>query len=440
MLTAAWSVWDDRGFSWRGDAGRIALAVAGGGAILGVGLLAALAGPARLAGDTSKDAYLRRIGAVETLRRTYLERFRQGWTRYAPWVTLPLAIAGALRGNGPVRRFLLSWAAFTVAAFAIVLVTRSIPPDRLLTFAFCVPLLAALGFVWVGDLVRRRTGRRSVAAAALALIAILAVFPALRAWISSPDFVDASEMRNAIVAGRVASLTPPGTPLVFVANDLDSNGLFHMAHVFNVARAAVPVDRVSDVHVFVGSARDLLAGRPTVRGVPNHDAASARTFEELPAGPWAVFVVDGLDDDASELDLPGLTRWDEAVASTVPPTSVPLPPPGADEPAPSTPGAMALAAVRTLIVLVLVGFGWGWWVTGETAGAAALATSFGLAVITIGALLADRLGAPIATAGWATIAIASAGGCGYALMIVRLRRARRSPDGDGLVRERGSGA
>ncbi len=242
-----------------------------------------------------------------------------------------------------------------------------------------------------------------------------------------PDFVEAAEMRNAIEAGRIAATTEPGTPLVFVANDLGSNGLFHMAHVFNVARAAVPGDRAADVHVFMGTAADLLDGRPSVRGIPNYDAASARSLAELPDGPKAIFVVAELDDDTAELDDPRLVRWSPTVATTVP---GPVALAALDgEPTPSTSGDMVGAALRTLLLMIVIGLGWGWWAMGDAAGALAAAPALGLATLTITSLGLERAGAPFGTPGGATLAVASAGACGYALLlsrVVRERRVRRS--------------
>ncbi len=427
VLTAAWAAWNDRGFAWGDDAGRIAIGLGAGALIAGGGLVAALAGQARLSGDTSKDAYLRRTGDLATLRRSYLERFRLNWTRYAPWVTVPLAVLGAFRARGFLRRFLVAWAVLTAVAGLVAALTRAFPPDRVVTFAFCIPLLGALALAWIGTRLADTIGNRWLAWASVAAIGVLVVFPSVRAWISSPDFVSASEMHNAIEAGRIAALTEPGTPLVFVANDLETNGLFHMAHVFNVARAAVPADRADDVYVFMGTAPDLLDGRASVRGIPNYDAASARSLEELPDGSRAIFVVAELDDDSAELDDPRLVRWSPTVATTVPGPAALAALDG--EPTPSTSGDMIAAAIRTLLLLIVIGLGWGWWAMGDAASAFAAAPALGLATLTITSLALERAGAPFGTPGGATLAVVSAGACGYALVlsrIVRERRGRRS--------------
>ena len=331
---------------------------------------------------------------------------------------------GAFRTRGFLRRLLVAWAVFTAVAGLAAALTRAIPPDRVVTFAFCIPLLAALALAWIGARLTERFANRWTAWAAVAAIGALVVFPSIRAWISSPDFVTASEMTNAIEAGRIAATTEPGTPLVFVANDVGANGLFHMAHVFNVARAAVPADRAGDVYVFMGTATDLLDGRPSVRGVPNFDAASARSLEELPDGTRAVFVVAELDDDTAELDDPRLVRWGPTVATSVPDPGPLSPLDG--EPTPSTSGAMAGAAIRTLLLLILIGLGWGWWAMGDATSAFAVGPGPRPRDANAHALALERVGAPFGTTGGATLAVASAGACGYALLLSRIVRERRA--------------
>ena len=82
--------------AWRSDrreAFRLAGAALGGGAVLGIGLLAVRPGAPPLEVDTSKDAFLRRAGLTSELRSAYLDRFVHRWTRYVQWVSVPLAAA-----------------------------------------------------------------------------------------------------------------------------------------------------------------------------------------------------------------------------------------------------------------------------------------------------------------------------------------------------------
>ena len=109
---------------------------------------------------------------------------------------------------------------------------------------------------------------------------------------------------------------------MFVADDpagIDY-ALFHLSHGLNTVRAAIPPDRAGDVSIFLGRAEDLLAGRPTVRGDPVFDRASADSLAQIPPGPRAIFVAPELDRDPSAMTTPGLTTWDGTIATNVPVT------------------------------------------------------------------------------------------------------------------------
>ena len=82
------------------DAGRVLVALGGGGLVVGAGLLSMLLGPARLSVDTSKDGFLRRAGLDDALTRNYLHRFRERCAGSRPWVALPLAASGPCRCTG----------------------------------------------------------------------------------------------------------------------------------------------------------------------------------------------------------------------------------------------------------------------------------------------------------------------------------------------------
>jgi hypothetical protein len=422
LTSAGWAAVRERRLSIRsGDAGRVLTALAGGGVLVGAGLLAAHTGPAALPGDTSKDAYLRRIGHFEELRRLYRERFSSGWRKYAPIMNAILTIGGATRAVGYAQRFLVGWVVVTAIAVPLGLLTGRFPPDRMLTFAFCIPLLSAVGLLWLGRILRRRWLAYSVAV----VLIVLTALPAIRGWRDTIEYVSQNEVRGATLAGRIAATTTSGTPLVFVAQDLGGDSVFLWSHVMNVARAAVPPDRAGDVVVFVGDVGDLLAGHSTVRGDEEFDLASAISFEELPDLAGApIFVVSGFAKDPTAFLTEGLTRWDPTLATTVPhPRALPASP---GELAMTDPGRIAGATIRALLLLIVVGFGWAWWAMGDVPGAAAIASAFGIAALTVSALVVERLGLGTMSAGPATIAVVLAGGSGYGLLVGdRLRRRAR---------------
>lgn len=433
LTSAAWAIAYERRLSIHaGDAGRVLVALTGGALVVLAGTLATFAGPRRLPGDTSKDAYLRRIGHLEELRRLYRERFRGGWRRYAPIMNGILTLGGATQAVGYAQRFLVAWVGVTAVAVTVGMLTRWFPPDRMLTFAFCIPLLAAVGLLWLGRRLRRRWLAYPVAAALIVLTAI----PAIRGWFDSIEYVSAAELRGVALAGRIAETTAPGTPLVFVADDPAGDGLFLWSHVLNVARAAVPPGRAGDVVVFVGEVDDLLAGRSTTRFSDELTLASAISFEDLPNIDGApIFVVVGFDKDPGAFSADGLTRWDPTLATTVP-RPRPLPA-GPDELSMTDARRMASATVRTLLLLLAVGFGWAWWAMGDLPGAAATAAAFGVATLTIASFGVERLGLGITSPGSAAVSAALAGGGGYGLLVARRIRDRARRGGTELVLERG---
>jgi hypothetical protein len=434
LVAAGWSALLEHRFAWASDAGRTFGALLGGGAIVVTGVLAATIGPAGIGGDTSKDGLLRSLGEWSAIRRTYLSRLGDNWQRYAPFVSPPLAVLGMLQGRGFMRRFLIAWAACTVVALPIGVLTGWFPPDRMLTFAFCVPMLAGLGVVWVG----RRLGRWWLAwPVGIALVALVA-WPALRSWDDQGTFLSPDELGDATIAGRIAATTEPGTILVYVADDPTTPGLFLASHTWNVARATVPPERSADVRVYLGTVADLLAGRPSEHRDPLHRLASEASLRTVPRDrPMAVFVVREFDRDPHALADPALTRWAPGVASTVPGPRALAATPG--EPAPSNPTDMAHATIRTFVLLLVIGLGWAWWTLGDVAAAAAIAPAFGVATLSLVALVTERLGLPLGTAGQATAAAALAGGSGYCLLTLRVLRDRRRRGRRPLVVQRGPG-
>jgi hypothetical protein len=417
IVTAGWSALRDRRVSPRsGDAGRVLAALVAGSVVAAAGLLAARAGGPRIGGDTSKDAFLRRVGRWRVLHETYAGRFHENWRRYAPVLNTILVAGGATHGRGFSRRFLLAWLAFTAVAVPVGLQTGWFPPDRVLTFAFCIPLLAALGLVWLGRLL----GRPWLAwPAGIALVALTAL-PTLQAWGEERAFIEPSELRAATIAGRIAATTPPGTPLVFVVHDPRTDTLFLASHALNVARATAPPERVPDIVVFVGTVADLEARRPTDSGRPLGALASRVSLQDIPAEPApAIFVIADFDRDPDAMTSPGLVRWDATVASNVPDPRPLAASPGELEPA--TPGAIAGATIRVSLLLLVVGFGWALWSAGDAPGALAVAPAFGVATLAIVSVGLERVGLGLGGS-TATAASALAGAGGYLLAWQRHRR------------------
>lgn len=412
----AWVLEPEHG--WRSDAGRVLVALASGGVVVAAGLLSMASGPARLPVDTSKDGFLRRAGLDEALTRNYLFRFRSSVRRFAPWVTLPLAAIGTLQVHGFTRRFLIAWAAFTIAGVPLGIATGWFPPERVMTFGFALPILAAQGVTWLWE---RTEPRRWLTVGVTLLVVGSFAAPALNTQRSQQPYVTTDDLATATLAGRIAETLPDGTPLVFVVDDPDRFVTFNATNVANIARAAVPPDRADDVFVFVGTLDDLEAGRPTERGEPEYDALSRITMSDLPDGDRAVFVAPEWNLDPASSTDDRLQTWVDGDGARVR-SSVPAPrdlQAGVDELEHSSPGTIALAALGALLLLWIVGAGWARWTFDDRVAAAASAPAFGVATLTIAALGLERLGVPLD--GWWGPALASAlaGLCGYLLRFVQ---------------------
>jgi hypothetical protein len=404
----AWMLEPEQG--WRSDAGRVLAALGGSGAVVLAGLASMLVGPTRLSVDTSRDGFLRRAGLDGPLRDTYLVRFRLNVGRYAPWVTLPLATIGLLQVRGFTRRFLVSWMVFTVVVVPLSIVTRWFPPDRIMTFGFALPILAACGITWIWE---RTAPRRWLTVGTTVVLVALMAWPTAMAQTVQSPFMSPEDIQAGTEAGRIAATLPPGTPLVFAVDDLDTSASFLATHVANIARATVSADRIQDVYVFVGTIPDYFAGRPTVKGSAEYDELSRRSLAELPPEPRALFVVPEYDRDPAAFEDTRLERWTDHVWTDVPGPRDLAPLPG--ELTDSNPLAIAASLMAVLALLWVVGMGWASWATGDRVAAAAAAPAFGVAALTIAALVLERLGVPLTGSWGPTLASALAGLGGYGL-------------------------
>jgi hypothetical protein len=348
-------------------------------------------------------------------------RFREDVGRYSPWVTLPLAAVGLLQARGFTRRFLLTWMVFTLVGVPLAIVTRWFPPERFITFGFALPILAAAGITWIWE--RTEPRRWLTVGVTVALIGLMA-WPVAMAQNEQTPFMSPEDLQAGTEAGRIAATLPPGTPLVFAVDDLDTSASFLATHVANIARATVPAERARDVYVFVGTVPDYLAGRPTVKGSAEYDELSRRTLADLPDGPRALFVVPGYDRDPAAFDDPHLTRWSEHVWSDLANPRLLAPLPG--ELSDSNPLAIAASMIAVLALLWVVGLGWASWATVDRVAAVAAAPAFGVATLTIAALVLERLGVPLTGSWGPTLASALAGLGGYGLGLLQ-RQVPRDP-------------
>jgi hypothetical protein len=417
-LVGGWSLLArERG--WTSDGGRIAMAVALSGAIVGAGIASMAIGPPRLVVDTSKDGFLRRAGLSGAVRHAYLERFLHRWTRYVQWLALPLTALGLTRTGGFARRLLIAWTAIVVVGSPIGLVTGWYPADRLITFGFSVPALSGVAVVAVWLWLEKRVW---VAWSVAALLSGLMAAGALIAWSRQTPFISPLEVQRITEAAAALQDVPMGTPLVFLVDDADATASFLATRAANVIRAAMPPNRAEDVYVYVGTQANFLAGRPTVRGSTEYDALSRLYLHDIPATPPhpAIGIVLTPFDRTPSPTAPGFQLWARGVYGTAPPGGSPMSR-VRDPLTPSSPGQIALAALAIVVLTTLAGWGWTRWCGLDTVASLAVAPATGTATLVLAGVVLDRLGVSLAGSAGPSIAVLIAGGFGYGLLVAQGR-------------------
>ena len=414
-LTALWSWFREPEHGWTSDGGRVAVAVAGGGAVLGAGMLASMAGPPKLAADTSKDAFLRRAGLYTTLHTLYRARFWGNVNHYAPWVMLPAAAIGVPRTRGFTRRLLVAWAVVTIVGVPVGILTGWFPPERIITFSFALPVLAAIGVVWAWGWAAG-IGRWLIRLACVVAVVVM-LGASWFTWNEQFPYLSPDIVRSSNTAARIASTLPPGTPLVFIVNDNDTTAIFLATQAGNILRAALPPDRARDIHLYVGDATRFFEGRPTVRGALDYDTLSRESLAAIPSGPNAVFVIREFDRDVTDRQNPNLVPWSDSVWSTVTsPRDLPALP---GELAASSPPGIAFATVLVAVLLWIVGYGWARWTFDDVPAAVAVAPGFGVAAFAVVGVAWERIGLPLTGSWGPTLVSVLAGGLGYGLLVLK---------------------
>jgi hypothetical protein len=402
LLVAAATAWPGD----RSEALRLVVAAVGGGAIVGTGLLAVRPGAPALDVDTSKDAFLRRVGLTSELRSAYRDRFVHRWTRYVQWVSVPLAIVGFSEPNGNAGRILRSWFALTVVGVVVALATGWLPADRFVTFGFAIPILAALGLVRLWERLMPRTALATLVTGALTL-AMLA--GSAIAWNRQEPFIARSEVAAITIAGVFATLGGPHAPLAFLVDDAEGGAVTFLAtRAGNVIRASVPPKRIRDVVVVVPS-----GGIGSERRALERISASDLREAKRSSGKAAVVFAPTPFFDVADAPRDAIVVSDDQ-----------RPPRVAIDPLePSSAAGIAWASVATLALLWIAGYGWARIGFEDAITAAAAAPAIGAAMLILAATALDAIGVRLGTAA-AIVASALAGGGGYVVWLVLERRAR----------------
>jgi hypothetical protein len=405
LIVAAATAWPGD----RSEALRLAGAAVGGGAIVGIGLLAVRPGAPALDVDTSKDAFLRRVGLTSELRSAYLDRFLHRWTRYVQWMSVPLAIAGSSAPNGNAGRILRSWFGITVVGVVFALTTGWLPADRFVTFGFAIPILAALGLV---RLWRRLMPRRALAVLVTLALTLAMLAGSAIAWNRQEPFISDAETRALRIANEAVARLEPRRPLAFLVNEPDDTVSFLATRAGNVVRAGVPPDRIRDVVVVVPPLEGEIAvgERAALEGLTERDLIAA---EDRAGRSAAVLVLTPFD----EVDRPQGALVLDPSASTK--DAFPVEPLE-----PSSAAGIAWASIATLALLWFAGYGWSRMGFEEGITAVAAAPAIGAAMLILVATALDAIGVRLGTAVAALAVSALASGGGYFGWFVLERRSR----------------
>jgi hypothetical protein len=394
---------------------RLASIAIGAIAIMGVGLLVATAHG--LALDRAADGAMRRVGLPQLVTRSY----RSALLADVPYL-IPALIAASLgsvmlwkrrRGvagpdaaSGMFWGALIAWGLVAVGAVVLLLGGFPIPGQRLAPICLAVPAVIT---IWLAMLASDRSW--TVPARLIIVVPTVTVLLA-SSW--ALWNANAAGPPNAVVAvrsiGPVVAAEPRGTPIVLVVDARGDRPAIPALQDANAVRAVVPASRVPDIHVFMGSPADFLAGRPTITGSPQHDRLArdywARLQPELARGALAV-VVRSFDPQSyaaavqlhgsrqlapGVMALPGYVGRGRAAAG-VRASMVGV---GPTQPAPGyiSPWIPVGLAPGVLILLVVIGLPLARWLLsdGSPWAQVALAPSIALGALAFDAIAVDRTG------------------------------------------------
>jgi hypothetical protein len=405
--------------------------------------------------DTSRDAVLRRTGLGALLRASYRRKLAHDapWWRWVSALLLALTAISLLAsrqgrarerddpiGGARAASFwgaIGAWLAITLGGVALLAFGASAAPgQRLVDVCLPLPILAGLGLAAVSFRRRWLTGVAIAGGVALFVASIGS------AWLGSRPLTTPEQAEQARSVGAALARTAPGTPLVLVLDDRSDKPALFVTRYANDVLGAVPAARIPDVHVFVGRPADLVGGRPTLTGDPEHDrlardywrrvrpalgrrplVVSVRSFDR--AGFASASALRGAQPIA-----PGVVALPSWTPRPVDPARLPGPlgEPGAGPMSPWLPVGFAAA-----LLAVFAAIGWPWsrltLPAAAPANAGALAPALGAAALALGAVLADAAGLRLSGSG--AIAALLVALLGWPLRAWASARRRGSPGSTG---------
>jgi hypothetical protein len=340
------------------------------------------------------------------------KKLREDIPRYRLPVLLPLAGIGAVavaasdreRGGRTrfVLTFLLAWSGITLAGYiAYRFTSLPIPANRLLLFAFALPLLALIGVFALGGVVGRSSTRVTAAIVAIGVAGM--VLLSEWEWAHTPAHVDQVKYREAAAADAYLRSvgSPADTPVVFILDDKGSLPAATIPFMRDHILGAISTDRIAHTFVYVGSPENYLATQPTLSGQRQYDQVSKRFFSRMKH----TYDQDPVVLIGSSFNVTYYHSWADPRPESVyrdQGISVvrgPLPPTPSIEPVDpvGNPGVIkiALLSTGTLALLAFIGLGWAVALLRRWLGrleVLAVAPALGVAALVFGGLVTDRVG------------------------------------------------
>ncbi len=398
---------------------------------------------------------------VELPRAQLAVDYARTSSKYRLPILGPLGVAGATalalmhrtRRRAYALILLVVWAAVGLVAILLFERGSAIPAHRLLPFAYGIPILAAAGVVGLARLSGERLrGFGSVAGAAGRVAGAVVVVAGLigsgvvayRILSVRTPFLSDTALEETATAANIASTLAAGRPVVLVVNwpDLGAGTFYGVAPAYRWTSAWLPPGERPRLHVYLGSAANLMAGRPSAGPDALFDETSAALWEDIrPVASDRPVVVEmkSFDKHFSKFVKrhPGSEVAPRvAVGGVASPGTITVP----RLPDPPRNESLVGLAVLTLLGLAAAGMGWsssllpaGWLER------VACAPAFGIAALALGGYAADRLGFRLTGASGVVVALAVAV-LGFAPLAVRGVRRRPGPSGEPGDHEGAAGA
>jgi hypothetical protein len=355
----------------------------------------------------------------------------------------PLDEEGAARRSFS-SRMLLAWAVASGAGVFAALITLKVdrfplPPHRFLGLLVAVPGMVAAGAAlwWAGTRVgesvsrtrRPALGMTAGALVVLAAVAALAV-PSVMRWYRYPILLSPGGLREAETASQYVGQLPKGSPFVFVVDAYGPAVVYEAALREREIRMALPPDRQEDLHLFVGSPSDLLAGRRTLF-LPDFNPVNAPYWKDVSAilpGHPPVLVLQSMGgyEFTQALSLGASLIGPRVALLQGPPPVRPLSEGALPNGVPSTPVAV-LRAAALLALLSVAGVGWTRSIVDDAARpevVISLVPVVGSGALLLGGFVAAELGVRLHGAGGiGTFVVVSVAGLAWSAL-TSVRRAR----------------